>query len=34
LDLDELVGYWTVLDDERALMDAEHGALRLGFACC
>jgi hypothetical protein len=32
LDLDELVEHWTVLDDERALVDAKHGASRLGFA--
>jgi hypothetical protein len=32
LDLDELVDHWTVLDDERALVDAKHGATRLGFA--
>jgi hypothetical protein len=32
MDLDELVEHWTVLDDERALVDAKHGASRLGFA--
>jgi hypothetical protein len=32
MDLDELVERWTVLDDERALVDAKHGASRLGFA--
>jgi len=32
LDLDELVDHWTVLDDERELVDAKYGATRLGFA--
>jgi hypothetical protein len=32
MDLDELVEHWTVLDDERALVDAKHGASGLGFA--
>lgn len=32
IDLDELVEHWTVLDDERALVDAKHGGTRLGFA--
>jgi len=32
IDLEELVEHWTVLDDERVLVDAKHGALRLGFA--
>lgn len=32
LDLDELVDHWTVLEDERMLVDAKHGATRLGFA--
>jgi hypothetical protein len=32
IDLDELVEHWTVLDDERALIDAKYGATRLGFA--
>lgn len=32
IDLDELVEHWTVLDDERALVDAKHGAMKLGFA--
>lgn len=31
LDLDELVDHWTVLDDECALVNAKHGATRLGF---
>jgi hypothetical protein len=32
MDLDELVEHWTVLDDERALVDAKYGGTRLGFA--
>lgn len=32
IDLDELVGHWTVLEDERALVDGKCGATRLGFA--
>lgn len=32
IDLDELVEHWTVLDDERALVDAKYGGTRLGFA--
>ena len=32
IDLDELVEHWTVLEDERALIDAKYGATRLGFA--
>jgi alkylated DNA nucleotide flippase Atl1 len=30
--MDELVEYWTVLDDERDLIASKHGATRLGFA--
>ena len=32
IDLDELVEHWTVLEDERTLVDAKRGATRLGFA--
>jgi hypothetical protein len=32
IDLDELVEHWTVLEDERTLVDAKRGAARLGFA--
>jgi hypothetical protein len=31
IDLDELVEHWTVLEDERALVDAKRGVTRLGF---
>lgn len=30
--MDELVEHWTVLREERDLVDAKHGATRLGFA--
>jgi len=29
--IDELVEHWTVLRDERGLVDAKRGASRLGF---
>ena len=32
IDLDELVDHWTVLDDERALVEATYGGTRVGFA--
>jgi hypothetical protein len=32
IDLDELIGHWTVLEDERVLVDGKRGATRLGFA--
>ncbi|MYW69811.1 DUF4158 domain-containing protein [Streptomyces sp. SID8379] len=32
LDLDELVGHWTLLKDEQALVSGKRGATRLGFA--
>jgi len=32
LDLDELVEYWTLLDDERVLIAGKRGPTRLGFA--
>lgn len=32
VDLDELVEHWTVLEDERDLVEAKYGATRLGFA--
>jgi hypothetical protein len=32
IDLDELVEHWTVLEDERTLVDAKRGATRLGLA--
>ncbi len=32
IDLDELVEHWTVLDDERTLVDVKHGARKLAFA--
>ena len=32
IDLDDLVEYWTVLDDERTLVAGKRGATRLGFA--
>jgi len=32
VDLDELVEHWTVLDDERELVEAKYASSRLGFA--
>ena len=32
VDLDELVEHWTVLDEERALVNAKYGATKLAFA--
>jgi len=32
MDLDELVGHWTLLDDERELIAGKRGPTRLGFA--
>jgi hypothetical protein len=32
LDLDELVEYWTLLDDEQKLIAGKRGPTRLGFA--
>ena len=30
--MEELVEHWTVLREERDLVDAKHGATRLGYA--
>ena len=32
MDLDELAGHWTPLDDERDLVAGKRGPARLGFA--
>jgi hypothetical protein len=32
VDLDELVGHWTLLEDERELVAGKQGPTRLGFA--
>jgi len=32
MDLDELVAFWTLLDDEQDLVAGKRGATRLGFA--
>ena len=32
VDLDELAGHWTLLEDERELVAGKQGPTRLGFA--
>jgi len=33
-DADELVEFWTLLDEDRALLGGRRGATALGSRCC